>query len=91
MAKFLSPKEYWQVRADGQIMEVCAQQEERSMEWHKAYRQVRLYHHAESGIVFVEDYHAPAYLLQQHHENQAEEVDRETYNYWKMIYENPDI
>lgn len=82
--------EYWQVKATGEIME-CAAAESRSDEWMKAYRQVRLYNHAESGTVIVEDYHAPAVVLQRHHEAQCDEVDLNTYKYWKLIYENPDI
>jgi hypothetical protein len=89
MANYIKQTEYWQVRATGEIMEVPPA--ERSLEWMKAYRQVRCFHHAESDCVFLEDYHAPAYVLQNHFENQAEEVDLATYRLWKMIYDNPDI
>lgn len=89
MPSYIKPTEYWQVRATGEIMEVPPA--ERSPEWLKEYRQVRCFIHHESDCVFLEDYHAPAYILQRHFENQAEEVDISTYRLWKMIYENPDI
>lgn len=91
MTRYREPSvEYWQVRTSGEIME-CPGAEERSPEWHKAYRQVRLFIHHESGHVFVEDYHAPAHVLQNHHEAQADEVPLHVYKYWKLIYDNPDL
>lgn len=91
MGKYMEPTtEYWQVRNTGEIMEVSAA-DERSELWHKAYRHVRLFHHAESGCVLVEDYHAPAHVLMSYHESQCDEVDLATFNYWKLIYDNPDL
>lgn len=88
MEKYRSKTEYWQVRATGEIMTVPAA--ERSPEWMKAYRQVRLFHHAESEVVLVCDYHDEA-SIRNCWENMADEVDIETWKYWKMIYDNPEI
>lgn len=85
---YITETEYWQVRATGEIMEVPAA--ERSMEWMRAYRQVKLFHHAESGCVLIEDYYAPAVVMQQYYD-WCEEVDLATFKYWKMIYDNPEI
>lgn len=89
MRTFITPIEYWQVRANGDIMECPAAP--RSEEWHRAYRRVRLYHHPESDCVFVEDYFISDELQRRHWAAQAEEVPLDVYKYWKMIYDNPDI
>jgi hypothetical protein len=88
MAKYLSETEYWQVKATGEIMEVPAA--ERSMEWMKAYRRVRLFHQAESECVIVCDYYDEQAQLNAW-QNMCDEVDIGTWKYWKMIYDNPDI
>lgn len=88
MAKYLSEIEYWQVKATGEIMSVPAA--ERSMEWVKAYRRVRLFHHAESESILVVDYFDQN-ALDRCWQNMCDEVDLETWKYWKMIYDNPEI
>lgn len=88
MAKYVKGTEYWQVKATAEVMEVPAG--ERSMEWMKAYRKVRLFHHAESEVVLIIDAGMEDHL-QNAWENMCDEVDLETFKYWKMIYDNPEI
>ena len=78
--------EYWQVKATGEIMEVP--KAERSMEWIKAYRQVRLLHHPESDCLMVEDIGTCCSWLD---DPLVVELTLEEYKYWKMIYDNPEI
>lgn len=89
MAKnYLSETEYWQVKATGEIMEVP--KAERSKEWMTAYRQVRLFHHAESEVVMICDYHD--HRSQENcWQNGADEVDLKSWKYWKLLYDNPDL
>lgn len=86
MAKYRLETEYWQVKATGEIMEVPAS--ERSMEWMKAYRQVRLLHHPEAESLMIEDVGTHLSYLDDPY---VCEIDLETYKYWKLIYDNPDL
>lgn len=83
---FLTECEYWQVKATGEIMTVP--KGERSVEWMKAYRPVRLLHHPESDCVFVED---ATTCLSALDVPCVIELNMEEYKYWKMIYDNPEI
>ena len=87
MAKYEPKREYWQVKTTGEIM-ICPVVETRSPEWHQAYRRVRLLRHEESECVFLEDFGACLSALD---DPSVVELDIDEYNYWKMIYDNPDI
>lgn len=87
MAKYEPKREYWQVKTTGEIM-ICPVVETRSPEWHLAYRRVRLLHHEESECVFLEDFGTCLSALD---DPSVVELDIDEYNYWKMIYDNPDI
>lgn len=86
MSKYTVETEYWQVKANGEIMEVP--KGERSMEWMKAYRQVRLLHNPEGKELMVEDVGANLSYLDDPY---VSEIDLETFKYWKLIYDNPDL
>lgn len=87
MPKYVPETEYWQVKATGEIME-CPRMEQRSQEWMKAYRHVRLLHHPEAEALMVEDVGTYLSYLDDPY---VCEIDLATYKYWKMIYDNPDI
>lgn len=86
MTKYQLDLEYWQVKATGEIMTVPAG--ERSREWMKAYRQVRLLHHPEAESLMIEDVGVNLSFLDDPY---VVEIDLDTYKYWKLIYDNPDL
>lgn len=88
MARYVNLEtEYWQDKGTGQIIE-CPAGLERDELWRKHYRHVRLLHHPESGCLMVEDVGTCLSYLD---DPLTVEIGLEEYNYWKLIYENPDI
>lgn len=79
--------EYWQDKRNGQVFE-CPADQERSQEWLSAFRKVRLLHHPESCCLMVEDVGTCMSYLD---DPLVVEIDLEAYNWWKLIYENPEI
>lgn len=80
---------YWQDKKTAQV--IMTRQPENykpSPEWHIYFREVRLLHHPESDCVFAEDVGTCLSALD---DPLVVEVDLETYNYWNLIYSNPDI
>lgn len=88
MARYVSLEtEYWQDKGTGQIIE-CPAGLQRDELWHKTFRHVRLLHHPESCCLIVEDVGTCMSYLD---DPRVVEIDLEAYNWWKIIYENPDI
>lgn len=80
---------YWQDKKTAQV--IMTKQPENykpCAEWHIYFREVRLLHHPESACVFAED---AGTCLSALDDPCVIEVDLETYNYWNLIYSNPDI
>ncbi|AFB84069.1 hypothetical protein F418_p52 [Hafnia phage Enc34] len=80
---------YWQDKKNGMVIETHMPETwTASNEWRTYLREVRLLHHPESECVIVEDVTTNLSFTD---DPNVIEVDLPTFNYWNLIYSNPDI
>lgn len=91
MASYLSNMvgRYWQDKATGQV--IFTQQPRSykpSREWHLYFREVRLFRDSVNEVVMAEDV---AVANRYWDTPGVEEISLVDFNYWHLVYSNPDI